>query len=255
MRFYLGTHQPHWLGLVDAPLMVSHRALARRRTLPRALGPWALDSGAFSEIAAHGRFLTSAAAYVAAVRRYADEIGQLAVAAPQDWMCEAFILAKTGLDVAEHQRRTIASVLDLRARAADLPWIPVLQGWVLDDYRRHVDAYARAGIDLAAEPLVGLGSVCRRQATSTIDRIVTTLAGEGLRLHGFGVKTAGLGRYGWALESADSLAWSYAARREPPLPGHPHANCANCLAYALWWRERVLRRPLGHQQLTLEVAA
>jgi hypothetical protein len=157
--------------------------------------------------------------------------------------------------VASHQRATITSLLKLRSLAPELPWIPVLQGWSLDDYGRHVDAYDQAGVDLAAEPLVGIGSVCRRQATREIDRIVTTLAGQGLRLHGFGVKTAGLGCYGWALASADSLAWSYAARREPPLPGHRHKNCANCLAYALAWRERVVHRPLGHHQLTLEIAA
>ena len=255
MRFLLGAHQPHWLGLVDVPLMVSHRTLARRRWSPQARGPWALDSGAFSEIAAHGRFTTSPRDYVAAVRRYHDEIGHLVWAAPQDWMCEPFMVRRTGLDVATHQQRTIASVLDLRSIAPELPWIPVLQGRSIDDYRRHVEAYLAAGVDLAAEPLVGLGSVCRRQATSEIDRIVTTLAGQSLRLHGFGVKIAGLGRYGWALASADSLAWSYAARREPALPGHRHKNCANCLAYALAWRERVVRRPLGHHQLTLEIAA
>lgn len=97
------------------------------------------------------------------------------------------------------------------------------------DGRDPWQVFHRAGVDLAAEPLVGLGSVCRRQATAEIERIVTTLAGQGLRLHGFGVKTAGLGRYGWAPHSADSLAWSYAARREPALPGHRHKNCANCL--------------------------
>jgi hypothetical protein len=196
VRFLLGSYQPHWLGLADVPLMVSHRTLARRRTLPRARGPWALDSGAFSEIAAHGAFQTTLCEYVAAVCRYADEIGRLAWAAPQDWMCEPFMVRRTGLDVPAHQRRTIASVLELRSLAPELPWIPVLQGFDLDDYRRHADAYGQVGIDLVAEPLVGLGSIRRRQATSEIDRIVTTLAGQGLRLHGFGVKTAGLGRYG-----------------------------------------------------------
>jgi hypothetical protein len=92
VRFWLGAHQSHWLGLADVPLMVSHRTLARRRWLPQARGPWALDSGAFSEIAAHGHFQTSPSAYVAAVRRYADEIGHLAWAVPQDWMCEPAII-------------------------------------------------------------------------------------------------------------------------------------------------------------------
>jgi hypothetical protein len=148
----------------------------------------------------------------------------------------------------------------LRSRAPELPWLPVLQGYELDDYRRHVDDYARVGIDLRAEPLVGLGSVCRRQATPEIHRIVTTLARQGLRLHGFGVKTSGLVQYGWALHSADSLAWSDDARRlGRPLAGcvHPRGGktCANCLRYALWWRARVLARGTGAEQLALDVAA
>lgn len=32
--------------------------------------------------------------------------------------------------------------------------------------------------------------------------------------------------------SADSLAWSFDARRSAPLPDCAHANCATCLRYA-----------------------
>lgn len=64
---------------------------------------------------------------------------------------------------------------------------------------------------------------------------------HGRWLHGFGVKTLGLARYGHLLTSADSLAWSYDARREQhPLPGCTrHKNCANCLRYARQWRNRL----------------
>jgi hypothetical protein len=68
------------------------------------------------------------------VWRYRDEIGQLDWAAPQDWMCVPFILAKTGLSVEEHQRRTVTNYLKLKELASDLPFIPILQGWDLDDY-------------------------------------------------------------------------------------------------------------------------
>ncbi len=62
-------------------------------------------------------------------------------------------------------------------------------------------------------------------------------------MHGFGVKTGGLHLYGHLLTSADSMAWSYAARHLPALPGCTgHKNCANCLAYATRWRTRVLGR-------------
>ena len=117
----------------------------------------------------------------------------------------------------------------------------MVQGWRLADYLACVDLYASAGVDLAALPRVGLGSVCRRQSTAEIAVIVTALAALGLRLHGFGIKTSGLGQYGHLLASADSMAWSYAARRAPALPGCTgHRNCANCLTYATAWRTRIL---------------
>ena len=51
-----------------------------------ARGRWALDSGAFSELSAYGRWTLTLEQYVAAVRRYRDEVGQLDWAAPQDRM-------------------------------------------------------------------------------------------------------------------------------------------------------------------------
>jgi len=251
LTFYLGAHQPHWLWRSAFPLFVSHRQLARR---PRSLRPaacrWALDSGGFTELTMHGRWVTRAEAYAEAATRYADRIGGLDFAAPMDWMCEPFMLERTGLSIAEHQQRTVASYLDLRQMAPGLPFIPVLQGWRLADYLTCADLYQAAGVDLAALPQVGLGSVCRRQSTAEIAVIVATLASRGLRLHGFGVKTAGLHLYGHLLTSADSMAWSYAARRSPALPGcNGHKNCANCITYATRWRRSVLTRYAagGHQ--------
>lgn len=253
MRFYLGTHETQWLARTDVPLFVSHRRLCRRKRLPVALGRWALDSGGFTELSMHGRWTTTPDEYVAAVRRYRDEIGGLDWAAPQDWMCEPVMLAKTGLTVGQHQYKTIVNLLELRSLAPDLPFVPVLQGWELDDYLRCVDAYTDIGIDLTAENTVGIGSVCRRQSETDIYDICAELARHGIALHGFGVKTGGLRRYGRHLHSADSMAWSYNARHQPPLPGHTHRSCANCITWALRWRESVLRRT-ADQQLTLDEA-
>lgn len=62
------------------------------------------------------------------------------------------------------------------------------------------------------------------------------------------MKTTGLLRFGHLLTSADSLAWSYAARREPPLPACTtrHRNCANCPTYATTWRTRLLHTIATH---------
>lgn len=263
MNFFLGTHQPHWLGLTGVPLFVSDVTLRKVKALPRAVGTWALDSGGFSELAAHGRWTVPAREYAARVRRYRDEIGGLQWAAIQDWMCEPIMLQKTGLTVDEHQRRTIDSLLELRALVPDLPWAPVVQGWCLGEHDRHVEMYDAAGVDLRAEPIVGVGSICRRQHTLGAAVILRGLAAMGLRLHGFGLKVQGLRLVADVLASADSLAWSYAARRERPLPGHDkpgpgrpkgHINCANCLSYALGWRDDLLAPFLGAQMRQMSLA-
>jgi hypothetical protein len=236
MQFYLGTHMVNWLGLVDVPLFVSHRRLRDRKKLPRAIGPWALDSGGFTELAMYGGWQTPVDEYVEAVHRYQREIGSLAWASPMDWMSEPAMLQRTGLSVREHQERTVQNYLDLRGRG---PFVPVLQGWTLNDYERCVDLYASAGVDVLAQPFVAIGSVCRRQSRAEIGQIMAGL--QPIRMHAFGVKTAGISAYGHLLASSDSLAWSYRARRSPRLPGCTHrGKCTNCLRFALRWRQKII---------------
>lgn len=239
MIFYLGTHMLNWLELTDVPLFVSHRRLSKRHRLPQPRGVWALDSGGFSELDSYGEWRTTTREYVRNVRRFRSEMLGLAWVAPQDWMCEPHMLRKTGLDVAEHQRRTVRNYLRLRELLGDLV-IPVLQGWTVDDYLRCWQLYGDAGVDLEWESLVGLGSVCRRQATPEAAAIVQALSP--LRLHYFGAKITGLSAFGQQLVSADSMAWSFDARRAPALLGHSHKNCANCIDWALSWRQKLLDR-------------
>lgn len=252
LHFYLGTHQPGWLWREDArfPMFVSHRALSRHKTFKPATHGWALDSGGFTELSTYGEWRTSPQEYVAAAARYDREIGRLEWAAPQDWMCEPAIIHGGGsfpgthLSVAEHQRRTVENFLALKElwpheSDAECPFMPVLQGYELGDYLRCWQLYEDAGVQLRKSPVVGLGSVCRRQASPEIATLIRMLAPD-LALHGFGVKAGGLAAAGHLLTSADSLAWSYQGRRNPPLPGHTHKNCANCLPYAQAWRSRLL---------------
>ncbi len=242
MRFWLGTHRPNWLGQTDVPLFISRRTLAERKTLPLAQGPWALDSGGFSELTMHGEWQTTPAQYVAEVRRFKDEMPGFTWAAIQDWMCEPVIRARTGLTVVEHQARSVASYLTLSDLAPEMQWTPVLQGWAIPDYLHHVEQYARAGVDLTTLPLVGVGSVCRRQGSDEITALVGELAALGLRLHGFGMKQRGLIPCAWQLTSSDSMAWSFRARKHgsPMFSSCQHRNCANCLPWALRWRRDLL---------------
>ena len=244
MEFYLGTHVLNHLEQTDVPLFISRRAFDKRKSSLDALGSWALDSGGFSELRLNGGWTLNAQEYVDRVNKI-NETPNLRWAAQQDWMCEEVMLEKTGLTVREHQRRTVDNFIELRSLDCDVPIIPVLQGYTMDEYKEGFEMFEASGVDLRAEPGVGLGSVCRRQNTDDIERIVTCFHAKDLRLHGFGVKTLGLKRYGEMLESADSLAWSFGARysqshcsihRENPTT----KNCANCLTYALEWREKVV---------------
>jgi hypothetical protein len=267
--FFLGAHQPGWLNHVGLPLFVSDVRLRVYKTLPVAAAPWACDSGGFSELQHNGTWTISPREYVARLCRYRDEIGQLLWAAPQDWMCEPIVInggwagrqyfVGTHLTVHEHQWRTVRNYLHLRDIAPDLPIIPVVQGFTRDEYLRCVDLYWDLGrLDLTTEPLVGVGSVCRRQAMSEAGDILTALHQRGLhRLHGFGFKILGLTDYGHLLSSADSMAWSDDARklRRPApgcpgkirRPGEPVKNCANCLHYAVNWRLEVLAAAAARQ--------
>lgn len=242
MRFFLGTHQCDWLTKTEVPLFISAHRLRRLKRLPRAVGPWSLDSGGFTEISSHGSYRTSARDYVREVRLWSSEIGNMQWAAVQDWMCEPFITQKTGLTVAEHQRRTTHSYLQLKAMAPEISWVPVLQGWEPSDYLEHVDEYNRAlPFPIEQFPLVGVGSICRRQATGGIGELVRSLWGMGMKLHGFGLKIRGLVKMARYLESADSLAWSFRARRgKIRMEGCDHATCTNCIRWALHWRQRLL---------------
>lgn len=256
--FYLGTHRPRWLERTTVPLFISRTVMekapgALRENLPVAKGRWAMDSGGFTQVHKYGRWMLTPEQYVAEVRRARDEIGGLDWAAPMDWMCEPSARAMTGLPTREHQALTVDNFLHLRELAPDLPIVPVLQGFEYRDYQVCVDLYERAGVDLTQENVVGLGSVCRRQATEEIDLIASMLHSRGIKLHGFGVKTHGLASYAPCLASADSLAWSYGGRKTKPCRHGRGQSEANCIDYALAWRERVMRVLDSPIQLTLPV--
>ena len=267
MDFYLGTHQPHWLRLYDVPMMVSRRTLCHYATKPHARASWFRDSGGFTQLQMYGSWdNVPAELFVAEARDDAAEVGSMEYCAPRDWMCEPIIIrggvaggirfVGTKKSVAEHQRLTVADYLDLRDRAPELPWVPVLQGWTMDDYLRCYELYDRACVDLASFPRVGVGTICRRQGTAEAASILRRLQSEGLQLHAFGLKGTGIPNVAPFLASSDSLAWSIAARYAAPLPecaarllatGKGHKNCANCAQYAFRWLDGIMQSIADHQ--------
>jgi len=245
VRFYLGTHHPYWLWKhPHVSYFISDRRIKEVKTLKETKSAWALDSGGFTEVVKHGRWITGADEYAERIKRYANEVTHLEWAAPQDWICGAKVLKATGLSVQVHQERTVDSVVHLRSKVSCTNVIPVLQGETPEDYLRHAEMYEARGFVLADEPRVGVGSVFNRQDDVKILRLLHRLHSQGMRIHAFGFKLTGLRLAAGYLASADSMAWSYDARRgkrHPDCVDAKHKRCSNCFVYAHEWLRYVQR--------------
>lgn len=213
MRFFIGLHQPSDAKNFPASMVSVNRL--KGRISPFSVGDWMMDSGAFTTIHTHGGYPEGVEVYAAHIRRWANN-GNLLCAVAQDYMCEPFMVEKTGLSVSEHQRLTIERYdALLREDTAGVYIMPVLQGYAPADYVRHLQAY---GARLAHGAWVGVGSVCKRNGNaSAIEAVLCAIKAQrpDLRLHGFGLKTTALrsGLVRACLDTADSMAWSFAARR------------------------------------------
>jgi hypothetical protein len=217
MKFYTGMHLPAHAHVL-ARAFVSWSVLKRRRS-DFAVNEWVLDSGAFTQLDRHHDYTEPPEVYAAAIHRWSS-CGKLDAAVTQDYMCEPFMLAKTGKTVAEHQRLTIerydAIHAELQRLGCTTYLMPVLQGYQPHEYVSHIRQY---GERLGYGAWVGVGSVCKRNGNpDAIAAVLLAIKAErpDLRLHGFGVKTTSLRSklITELLHSADSMAWSFAARRE-----------------------------------------
>lgn len=212
MTFFVGVHMPSHAQRFDH-CMISVGRLRDRRSGFRVRN-WILDSQAFTELSTYGSFRHGVDEYALQVNRWRAN-GSLLAAVSQDYMCEAFVLEKTGLTIADHQRLTIERFDALRQLCPDVYIMPVLQGWKPADYASHLEQY---GDRFARGAWVGVGSVCKRNSSPRqIEEILLTIAEvrPDLRLHLFGVKLTAL-RSGIVQElgfSSDSMAWSSHARK------------------------------------------
>lgn len=166
---------------------------------------------------------------------------ELVAAVTQDYMCEPFVLGKTGLDIPTHQSLTIenydklhwelsksslladhimySSDLDVTEDdlfeayeddmlETDVYIMPVLQGYAPEDYVNHLEQY---GDRIDKNAWVGVGSVCKRNGNpAAITAVLMAIKSvrPDLKLHGFGIKKRSLVDPNvWALlYSADSQA-------------------------------------------------
>jgi hypothetical protein len=220
-KFFVGMPEPTYAARAG-PAFISVHRLARRRS-DFDVGEWVMDSGAFSTIGKHGGYPDGPAEYAAQVRRWSS-CGRLLAAVTQDYMCEPWMLRRTGMTVRRHQHLTVERYDAIRrAGTAGVYLMPVLQGYDPEEYARHVAMYGRR---LARGAWVGVGSICKRNGKpEEVEGVLRAVlaARPDLRLHGFGIKLTALRsrevrRMLW---SADSAAWSFSARINGRDPNDP----------------------------------
>lgn len=213
LRFYVGLDDLHHAKHFARTCISINRLRRRRSAVPST--EVLIDSGAFTELSTFGAYRHGVAEYAAELRRVAPLVPAIAAVA-QDFMCEPFIVKRTGLSVEAHQRLTIERFDALLREGVPMPIMPVLQGFDPSDYAAHLRAY---GDRLALGAWVGVGSVCKRNSSpdevAEVLRWITDRRPD-LRLHGFGVKKTALLHPGVRamLWSADSMAWSFSARKQ-----------------------------------------
>jgi len=235
MRFFTGLHQPSDAMHFDSAFISVNRLRSRKG--PFVVGDWIMDSGAFTEISTHGRYRYSVKNYAEQIKRWSNN-GNLLASVAQDWMCEPWIIEKTGLNVDQHQKLTVQRYDELMACDTGGVYIlPVLQGYAPEDYVRHIDMY---GNRLAHGSWVGVGSICKRNGDPRqIASVLMTIknARPDLKLHGFGLKTTALASpfIRSMLETADSMAWSFHARI--------NGRNGNDWREAMRWSKNITNRP------------
>lgn len=212
MLFYVGTHMVNHAKHLQFAMVSVNRLLNRRSDFEA--NDWIMDSGAFTNILTRGEHMP--------LEQYAEQIerwyrcGSMNAAVTQDFMCEPFILGKTGKTVFQHQAMTIERFVLLRDGVRCVYILPVLRGYQPQEYVDHVRHCGRL---LRHGAWVGVGSVCKRNTDiRQIRRVLGAIKKErpDLKLHGFGLKTTAFtdGFIRACLWSCDSMAWSYAARKQ-----------------------------------------
>jgi len=94
LTFYVGIHQPGDAHYFANAFISVNRIRGRKK--PLNCKNWIMDSGAFTELATYGYYRHSPHEYARTINQWSKDMN-LRAAVTQDYMCEAFILAKAKL--------------------------------------------------------------------------------------------------------------------------------------------------------------
>ncbi len=202
--------------MLDVPVLLPASSWARvgmtTPRLPSHVTDTAADSGGFVATKIWGDYRYSPAEYVAWLEGWRP-----GWAATMDYCCEDEITTGNVGLVRERQDRTTEMAYRFFDDYQDAPWqwVPTIQGWTVEDYRRHArqikPLLAQMRRHYSDDWRVGIGTLCARASNDMIRQVVNAVNEElpDYNLHLWGVKLGAL-KMAHVLPrvvSVDSAAW------------------------------------------------
>jgi hypothetical protein len=172
-----------------------------------------LDSGGFSLLSQYPDYPFTLNQYLE-LAYYIKDNNLLTLIATMDYPCEAEINRTQLHSNEERIQKTIDNTIKCYDVDSSLPWVPVIQGYTIDEYLACIDLYYEVGIESL---YWAIGSICSRkghylQMRNIIVTIAKRLETE-CKLHAFGLGVKFLydPQIFSNIYSSDSAAWNYRA--------------------------------------------
>jgi len=168
-----------------------------------------IDSGGYSFFRKWGEYPFSLEKYLEFVDIISD-LYPLELVAIRDYPCEPDINRQHILTNKERIEKTVSNAVECFQSEGNYPWIPVIQGYTIEEYLYCVDLYKDVGIPL---DYIAIGSICSRKGNlHTIRRIIRSIYERTkAKIHAFGLSLVYLKDpiIFNLLFSSDSAAWNY----------------------------------------------
>ena len=170
-----------------------------------------LDSGGYSFFSRWGDYPFSIEDYVSLAHLLQDQYPLYRVAT-LDYPCEPDINRSHLMTNEDRITKTVYNAVSCYDADKTLPWLPVIQGYTLDEYLHCVDLYNEAGI---ISDYWAVGSLCSRKGElRSIKYLLTNLkelALSNVKVHAFGLNIPYIKdpQIFDLLYSSDSAAWTF----------------------------------------------
>jgi len=179
------------------------------RRPPKTINCLAIDSGGFTAAARWGDYPFTPKEYVEWAKTI-SEGHELAFVAVMDYACERGVNRSVHATNLQRIKATVENTLRCFDAEPDFPWLPVIQGYTLDEYFTCIEMLEKEGL---LRPTMGIGTLCTRRPSEAAKVIVAI--GRRLpevRFHAFGLDMRAITpETAYHLNSWDSYSWSWGA--------------------------------------------